>query len=83
MKRRKYYVWGFPGIGKSSADTRPRIVDVDCERFKYLLPENVPLHSREAMEHARRDPAYPDNYWNYVRTVDADIRPLAKINVSK
>lgn len=50
-----------------------RIVDADCERFKYLVPEDVPLHSREAMEQARRDPAYPQNYWNYVCAVDADI----------
>ncbi len=49
------------------------IADADCERFKYLVPDDVPLHSREAMEQARRDPAYPQNYWNYVCAVDADI----------
>jgi len=73
VKRRNCYVWGFPGIGKSSADSELRIVDADCERFKYLLPENVPLHSREAVEQAQRNPSYPENYWNYVRSVDADI----------
>jgi len=73
VKRRKYFVWGFPGIGKSSVNSDLHIVDADCERFKYLLLENAPLHSREAMEQARRNPVYPDNYWNYVRSVDADI----------
>ncbi len=71
--RQKYYVWGFPGIGKSFANSNLRIVDADCERFKFLVPEDAPLHSREAMEHARMDPSYPDNYWNYVRSVDADL----------
>jgi len=73
VKRRNCYVWGFPGIGKSSADSELRIADADCERFKFQIPEDVPLHSREIIEHARRDPAYPENYWNYVRSVDADI----------
>ncbi len=73
MKRRKYYVWGFPGIGKSSADTELRVVDADCERFKFQISEDVPLHSREIMEQARRDPSYPDNYWKYVHSVDADM----------
>ncbi len=73
MKRWKYYVWGFPGIGKSSAATELRVVDADCERFKFVIPEGVPLHSREIMEHARRDPSYPQNYWSYIRSVDADM----------
>ncbi len=71
--RPKYYVWGFPGIGKSSANSELRIVDADCERFKYVISEDVVLHSQKAMGQMRRDPAYPDNYWNYVRCVDADI----------
>jgi len=69
----KYYVWGFPGIGKSSVNSDLRIADADCEWLKFLVPENAPLHSREVMEHTQRDPSYPDNYWNYVRAVDADI----------
>ncbi len=73
MKRRKYYVWGFPGIGKSSTDTELRVVDADCERFKFQVSEDVPLHSRVIMEQARRDPSYPDNYWKYVHSVDADM----------
>jgi len=71
--RQKYYVWGFPGIGKSSVNSDLRIEDADCERFKFLVPKDAPLHSREIMEHAQRDPSYPENYWNYVRSVDADI----------
>jgi len=71
--RQKYYIWGFPGIGKTSANSKLRIEDADCERFKFLVSEDVPLHLREAMEQTRRDLAYPKNYWNYVRAVDADV----------
>lgn len=71
--RQKYYVWGFPGIGKSSVNSNLRIADADCERFKYLVPEDAALHTQKAVEQARRDPSYPENYWDYVRTVDADI----------
>jgi len=38
--RQKYYVWGFPGIGKSSVNSNLRIADADCERFKFLVEKH-------------------------------------------
>ena len=69
----KYYIWGFPGIGKSSVDSGLRIVDADCERFKFMVPENASPHSRANAVTMPRNPAYPQNYWDYVCSVDADI----------
>lgn len=71
----KYYIWGFPGIGKSSVDSGLHIVDADCERFKFMVPEDASknLHSRENAEPIPRNPAYPQNYWDYVCSIDADI----------
>lgn len=69
----KYYVWGFPGIGKSSVNSHLRVVDADHERFQFVLPENAPLHSREDTGPVERDPAYPQNYLDYIRSVTADV----------
>ena len=72
---KKYYIWGFPGIGKSSVNSRFRIVDADCERFKFVLPEDLAgsPHLRKSMTYTQRDPSYPNNYFDYIRSVDADI----------
>ena len=72
---KKYFVWGFPGVGKSSVNSELRIVDADCERFRFIAPEtgSDSLHSQQATECAQRNPAYPGNYLDYIRAVDADI----------
>lgn len=72
----KYYIWGFPGIGKSKpVNSRLRIVDADCERFKFSIPEDIfnGLHSQKNVTWTQRNPAYPNNYWDYVHSVDADM----------
>lgn len=69
----KYYVWGFPGIGKSSVKSDLRIVDADHERFQFVLPEGASLHSRENTESVEWNPAYPQNYLDYICSVDADV----------
>lgn len=73
---KKYYIWGFPGIGKSKAvNSRLRIVDADCERFKFSVPEDIinGLHSTKSKTWTQQNPAYPNNYLDYVHSVDADI----------
>ena len=70
---KKYYIWGFPGIGKSSVSSDHRIADADCERFKFLLPENIDPHLQKNMAYTQRDPAYPNNYFDYIHSVDADM----------
>ena len=71
---RKYFIWGFPGIGKSAVNSKFRIVDADCERFKYVLPADAPdsPHSPQNTAYTQRDPSFPQNYWDYVHSVDAD-----------
>lgn len=71
----KYFVWGFPGVGKSSTDSSLRIVDADCERFQFVIPEDDAdsLHSQKIIEHAQPNPAYPSNYLDYIQSVDVDI----------
>lgn len=71
---KKYFIWGFPGVGKSVANSKFRIVDADCERFKYVLPPDVPdsPHSPQNTAYTQRDPSFPNNYWDFVHSVDAD-----------
>lgn len=70
----KLYVWGFPGIGKSSV-SNPRIIDADCERFKYRFMSGEPdtLHQQTEWHNAVPDLKYPQNYLDHIRAVDADI----------
>ena len=72
---KKYYIWGFPGIGKSSVNFKPRIIDADCERFKFVIPEDIPddPHSQQSTAYTQRDPSYPNNYLDYIHSVDADM----------
>ncbi len=71
----KHYVWGFPGIGKSSVSSELRIADADCEPFKFIVSKAVfdNPHLKENADCTQRNPAYPGNYWDYVHSVDADI----------
>ena len=71
----KYYLWGFPGIGKSSVSSKLRIIDADHVFFKFVIPECASdgLHSQKNMGYAQRDPSYPNNYLDYIHSVDADM----------
>lgn len=76
----KRYIWGFPGIGKSSVRLQgTRVADADCEAFKFQDVEPGELHSVKALggsESGRnyaRDERYPENYLAYVQAVEADV----------
>ena len=71
----KYYIWGFPGIGKSFMNPDPSMIDADCEYFKFIIPPVISdrPHSQGYLAHVQRDPAYPQNYLDYVRSVSADL----------
>ena len=71
----KYYILGFPGIGKSSVNFKPRIIDADCERFKFVIPKDIPSdpHSQKNTAYTQRNPSYPNNYLDYIYSVDADM----------
>jgi len=70
----KKYIWGFPGLGKSYINNE-KIVDADCEQFKYIFPNGVPdnLHKSGEWEGVLNNPEYPENYFKYVESLDADI----------
>lgn len=70
----KKYIWGFPGLGKSYINNE-KMVDADCEQFKYIFPNGVPdnLHKSGEWEGVLRNPEYPENYFKHIESLDADI----------
>lgn len=70
----KKYIWGFPGLGKSYINNES-IVDADCEQFKYIFSNGVPdnLHKSGELDGVLRNPEYPENYFKYIESLDADI----------
>lgn len=72
---RPVYIWAFPGIGKSSIHSSLNIVDADSERFKYIFPDGAPtdLHQADGWCGVLRNDVYPQNYLNFIKSVDADV----------
>lgn len=71
MATDKVYIWGFPGVGKSSAYLF-RAVDVDCAEFEFRDIPNSSLHQAGEREGVSADPNYPENYFSYLQELDAD-----------
>lgn len=70
----KKYIWGFPGIGKSSLKLDGlTVVDADCRLFEFKGVSNSNLHSNGEQRSFERDSSYPQNYIDYIKSVDADI----------
>lgn len=70
----KRYVWGFPGIGKSSLKLGGiKVVDADCELFKFKDVSQDDLHNIGNTRVFEPDDNYPHNFLDYVQSVDADI----------
>lgn len=70
----KRYIWGFPGIGKSSVSLPGvRVVDTDCELFKFKGVADIELHSDDREAYFEPDENYPRNYIEYVQSVGADM----------
>ena len=69
----KVYVWGFPGVGKSSLRSSLNITDADSRMFMFdgVSPES--LHQAEDREGVRRQQGYPENYLEHIRNTNADI----------
>lgn len=67
------YVWGFPGVGKSSLKLPGlNIVDADCRLFEFKNVAQEDLHT-DRPQFYERDEAYPRNYLDFIQTVDADV----------
>ena len=69
----KRYIWGFPGVGKSSLRSTYRIVDADSNAFLFGGVSPTILHQPIDAEGLLRQPDYPQNYLNHIRAVDGDI----------
>jgi len=70
----KRYIWGFPGVGKSNLSIPGfKIVDADSRLFEFKNSSLDDLHGAAEPRRFERDSSYPNNYLNYIKTVDADI----------
>lgn len=70
----KQIIWGFWGCGKSAVADGIRIVDADCELFKYTGVNAEDLHSSfHDAQQIHRNSDYPENYVAFVQQCDADI----------
>lgn len=67
------FVWGFPGVGKSNVSSDLKIIDADCELFKFLDVTLDRLHNIEPVRQYVRNEEYPQNYFDYIKSVDADV----------
>lgn len=67
----RYYIWGFPGIGKSSISKSPDILDADCRLFQFAGASSGALHNTAEHTGTVPDPAYPQNYLDYIRSADS------------
>lgn len=69
----KKYIWGFPGLGKSSLKLPGvNVVDADCQLFEFKNVAKEDLHT-DRPHFYERDEAYPRNYLDFIQSVDADI----------
>ena len=67
----RYYIWGFPGIGKSSISKSPDILDADCRLFQFAGASSGSLHNTAEHTGTIPDPAYPQNYLDHIRSADS------------
>lgn len=70
----KQIIWGFWGCGKSTVADGVKIVDADCELFKYTGVNAEDLHSSfHDAQQIQRNLDYPENYIAFVQQCEADI----------
>lgn len=67
----RYYIWGFPGIGKFSISKSPDILDADCRLFQFAGASSGALHNIAEHTGTIPDPAYPQNYLDHIRSADS------------
>lgn len=65
----QYYIWCFPGTGKSSAsESIPDLLDADSRLYQFIGAAPQMLHDAAKQARTVPNPAYPDNYFNYVES---------------
>lgn len=62
----QYYIWSFPGTGKSTVpQSIPDVLDADSRLYQFIGATPRMLHDAAAQARTVPNPEYPDNYFNY------------------
>lgn len=70
----KRFIWCFPGLGKSNLDIPGlSVVDADSNCFQFKGVEHSALHGNSGDRSFVRDEGYPQNYFGYIQSVEADV----------
>lgn len=63
----QYYIWSFPGTGKSTVpQSVPDVLDADSRLYQFIGATPRMLHDVAAQARTVPNPEYPDNYFNYI-----------------
>lgn len=63
----QYYIWCFPGTGKSSvSQSVPDVLDADSRLYQFIGVTPRMLHDAAAQARTVPNPEYPDNYFHYI-----------------
>ena len=63
----QYYIWSFPGTGKSTVpQSVPDVLDADSRLYQFIGATPRMLHDVAGQARTVPNPEYPDNYFNYI-----------------
>lgn len=63
----QYFIWCFPGTGKSSvSQSVPDVLDADSRLYQFIGATPQMLHNTAARARTVPNPEYPDNYFHYI-----------------
>lgn len=63
----QYYIWCFPGTGKSTVPQYvPEVLDADSRLYQFIGATPQMLHAAAVQARTVPNPEYPDNYFNYI-----------------
>lgn len=63
----QYYIWCFPGTGKSTvSQSVPDVLDADSRLYQFIGATPQMLHAAAVQARTVPNPEYPDNYFNYI-----------------
>lgn len=68
----QYYIWSFPGTGKSTVlQSIPDVLDADSRLYQFIGATPRMLHDAAAQARTVPNPEYPDNYFNYIENASS------------
>ena len=63
----QYYIWCFPGTGKSTVpQSVPDVLDADSRLYQFIGATPQMLHAAAVQARTVPNPEYPGNYFNYI-----------------